>query len=191
MGWVGGVAQDSTQTANPTGFNSSSKSSTSGTVDKAKPSESGAPQDQVNLSSEARQEVAKLKARDQQVRTHEAAHMAAGGSLVRGGATYSYQRGPDGAMYAVGGEVTLDTSEVPNNPRATMAKAEQIKAAALAPADPSSQDRSVAAQAASMEAKASAELAKQTASAVGGTSSSGASSPAGGKEIGSLLNLLA
>ena len=120
-----------------------------------------ASQDSLELSPEARQQVDKLKARDQQVRAHEAAHMAAGGSLVRGGASYTYQTGPDGKRYAVGGEVSLDASPVPDNPRATIAKAERIRAAALAPADPSGQDRAVAAKAAAMASEAATELAQQ------------------------------
>jgi hypothetical protein len=121
--------------------------------------------DQVELSPEAQEQLSKLKARDQHVRAHEAAHMAAGGSLVRGGATYSYQQGPDGKRYAVGGEVGLDASPVPDNPQATIAKAERLRAAAMAPSDPSGQDRAVAAQAAAMAAQAASELAKAKPSA--------------------------
>lgn len=103
-------------------------------------------------------ELAELKARDQRVRAHEAAHLAAAGGLARGGASYTYQRGPDGVAYAVGGEVSIDTSAVPGNPAATQAKAQQIQAAAMAPADPSAQDRSVAAAASAMAAQAQREL---------------------------------
>jgi hypothetical protein len=116
--------------------------------------------DSLELSPEAQEQLAKLKARDQHVRAHEAAHIAAGGSLVRGAATYSYQQGPDGRRYAVGGEVSLDASPVPDNPRATIAKAERLRAAAMAPSDPSGQDRAVAAQASAMAAKAAVDLAK-------------------------------
>lgn len=119
--------------------------------------------DGVELSSEAQKRVAELARTDQQVRAHEAAHMAAGGGLVRGGASYSYQRGPDGKNYVVGGEVSLDASEVPNNPSATLQKAQQIRAAALAPADPSPQDRKVAAEAGAMALRAAQELAKKAA----------------------------
>ena len=115
--------------------------------------------DSLELSSEARSELAKLKARDQEVKAHEAAHMSAGGSLVRGGPSYTYRQGPDGKRYAVGGEVQLDASEVPHDPAATLSKAQRLRAAALAPADPSAQDRSVAARASSMAARASADLA--------------------------------
>ena len=54
---------------------------------------------------------------------------------------------------------SIDASPVKDNPRATEQKALQIQAAALAPADPSAQDRKVAAQAAQMAAQALAELA--------------------------------
>jgi len=115
--------------------------------------------DSVQLSPEAKALVAKLQARDADVRAHEAAHVAAGGGLVTGGISYSYEKGPDGKQYAVGGEVSIDTSAVAGNPRATLLKARQIAAAALAPADPSGQDQSVAAQAEAMAGRAAAELA--------------------------------
>lgn len=93
--------------------------------------------------------------------------MAAGGGLVRGGATYGYTRGPDGKQYAVSGEVSLDTSPVPDNPAATLQKAQQIKAAAMAPANPSPQDRRVAAEAGAMALKAAAELAQKAQKGMG------------------------
>ncbi|HOW68845.1 MAG TPA: putative metalloprotease CJM1_0395 family protein [Candidatus Paceibacterota bacterium] len=95
-------------------------------------------------------EIQRLAEKDRAVRSHEAAHMAAGGQWVRGGPKFTYQRGPDGKQYAVGGEVRLDTS-VGRTPEETAAKARQIRAAALAPSDPSSRDMAVAAQAAAME----------------------------------------
>ena len=49
--------------------------------------------------------VSELKARDQVVRAHEAAHLAAGAGIVTRGASYTYQTGPDGQRYAIGGEV--------------------------------------------------------------------------------------
>ncbi len=95
------------------------------------------------------------------MRTHEAAHKNAAGSLARGGAQFEFETGPDGRRYAVGGEVSIDTSKVPGDPQATIAKAETIQRAATAPAQPSSQDRSVAAQASRMEAEARRELAAE------------------------------
>lgn len=115
------------------------------------------------LSSEESQQVAELKSRDQEVRTHEMAHVMVGGSLVRKGASYQYQTGPDGQRYAVGGEVSIDSSAVSGDPSATITKMQQVKRAALAPAEPSSQDRAVAAAAAQTEAAARLELLQQSA----------------------------
>ncbi|MDR3672395.1 MAG: putative metalloprotease CJM1_0395 family protein [Holophaga sp.] len=134
---------------------SSSKSQPGSVQGKATAAASG---DTVQLSPEAAASVAKLKARDADVRAHEAAHVAAGGSLITGGPTYSYERGPDGKQYAVGGDVSIDTSAVPGDPQATLAKARQISASAMAPADPSGQDETVAGQAQAMAASAQAQV---------------------------------
>ncbi|BDU75029.1 putative metalloprotease CJM1_0395 family protein [Mesoterricola silvestris] len=128
--------------------------------------------DTLELSPEAKAQVAKLQARDAAVKAHEAAHIAAGAGVVTSGASYAYQRGPDGRNYAVGGEVSVDTSPVKGNPQATLAKASRIMAAAMAPADPSGQDRSVAAAASSMASQAAVELAAKGAKQ-GGKPSSG------------------
>jgi len=129
------------------------------------------------LTPEQQQQVDKLKATDRRVRAHEQAHLAAGGGLVTGGAVYQYQTGPDGKQYAVGGEVHIDTGEE-KDPEATLRKAEQVKAAALAPADPSGQDRSVAASADAMAAKARLEIMEQQTqgSSSGGRAAGGAQS---------------
>lgn len=111
------------------------------------------------LSEEQLKEVEQLKARDREVRAHEMAHLAAAGSLATSGASFTYQRGPDGVSYAIGGEVSIDTSKG-DTPEDTLRRAQIIRAAALAPAEPSGQDRSVAAKAAQMEAEARAELAR-------------------------------
>lgn len=116
---------------------------------------------QSELSADEKRELEKLKARDREVRAHEAAHKAAAGSLARGGAQFEFETGPDGRRYAVGGEVSIDTSKVAGNPQATLEKAQTIRRAANAPAQPSSQDRSVAAQATQMEAEARQELREQ------------------------------
>jgi hypothetical protein len=111
------------------------------------------------LTEAEQKEVAELQKTDRAVRAHEQAHMSAGGGLVQGGATYDYQRGPDGKSYAVGGEVSISTAEG-RTPDETVARARRIQAAALAPADPSGQDRAVAAQAAQMEMQALQEMAQ-------------------------------
>lgn len=113
-----------------------------------------------DLSDPERRQVAQLADRDREVRAHEMAHVAAGGGLVTRGASYSYQTGPDGQRYAIGGEVGIDTS-AGKTPEETLAKAERIRAAALAPAEPSGQDRQVAAMAARMASEAQMEIARR------------------------------
>lgn len=98
------------------------------------------------LTEEEKKKVQELQSRDREVRAHEQAHKAAGGPHA-GSPTFKTVRGPDGRSYAVSGEVKIDTSAVPNNPDATIRKMEQIKRAALAPSNPSSADRQVAAEA--------------------------------------------
>jgi hypothetical protein len=114
-----------------------------------------------DLSDDDQREVQELKNRDREVRAHEQAHIAAAGAHSRGGPSYEYQRGPDNRQYAVGGEVQIDTSAVSGDPEATIRKAQTVRRAANAPAEPSSQDRSVASAAAQMEAKARRELTQQ------------------------------
>ena len=113
------------------------------------------------LSDAEEREVKALKEIDARVKAHEQAHIAAGGNLVRGGASFSYKRGPDGRDYAVAGEVKIDASPDPNNPEATIRKMQQVRRAALAPVDPSPQDRKVAMEATQIENQANMELAQQ------------------------------
>jgi hypothetical protein len=112
---------------------------------------------ETELNEEQKQQVNQLKKRDAEVKAHEQAHMAAGGGVVQGGASYQYARGPDGKQYAVGGEVKIDLSSE-KTPEATIRKMQQVRRAALAPAQPSGADRSVAAQASQIEAQARMEL---------------------------------
>lgn len=132
-----------------------------------------------NLSQEEQAEVSKLKQRDQEVRRHEQAHKAAAGSFATGGPSFEYTTGPDGRRYATGGEVSIDTSEVPGDPQATVSKMQQIRRAAQAPVNPSSQDRAVAAQAAATERAARAEVADQRRTNSSGETDANAVSKAG------------
>ena len=113
------------------------------------------------LTEEEKRDISELKSKDRKVHAHEQAHIAAGGNLIIGGPYYEYTNGPDNKRYAVSGEVTIDTSEVEGDPEATIIKAGRIRQAALAPADPSPKDRSVAAEAATMAFRAQMELLKQ------------------------------
>ncbi len=116
---------------------------------------SGAPE----LSESEQQQVRELKNRDREVRSHEQAHKSAGGAYA-GSIHYDYQRGPDHKRYAVGGHVPIDVSEVSGDPGATIRKMDIVRQAALAPAEPSSADRQVAATASKKAAQARAELAQ-------------------------------
>ena len=108
--------------------------------------------------AQQQQQIAALASRDREVRSHEQAHTAVGGSYA-GAPTYSFKRGPDGQAYAVGGEVSIDVSPIPNDPAATLRKMEVVQQAALAPAEPSAQDLRVAGQAQVLAAQARSELA--------------------------------
>ena len=111
------------------------------------------------LTEEDKQEIEDLKARDQEVRTHEQAHAATGGQYA-GSPQYEYTTGPDNKRYVTGGEVSIDISEEPSAEQ-TLRKMQQVRAAALAPAQPSSQDLKVAAEAAQKAFDARNDIAKE------------------------------
>ncbi len=127
---------------------------------------SGVDKSDRQLSEPEQREVRELQQRDREVRAHEAAHKAAAGRYATSGPSYDYQRGPDGRQYAVGGEVSIDTSK-PEDPAEALRKAQTIQAAALAPAEPSAQDRKVAQEAVKMAADARSEMARQSAEEAG------------------------
>ena len=144
--------------------------------------------EQKQLSPEEEAKLAKMKQRDQEVRSHEQAHLRAAGSLARGGPDFDLETGPDNKQYAVGGNVEIDTSKVEADPQKTIEKARQIQKAALAPADPSSKDRNVAAEARRMELEAQKELKKMEQEQNALYSAAGASQP---MEVSSLFNVFA
>ena len=125
-----------------------------------KPAHSARPANDMQLDSQELQQLSTLKQRDREVRTHEQAHLSAAGQYARGGASFTFQKGPDGHSYAVGGEVGIDVGKE-RTPEATITKMQTIKRAALAPANPSQADRRIAAQAAVKEATANKELLQQ------------------------------
>lgn len=124
--------------------------------------ESGTSSKSGQLSAEEQAQVEKLKVRDAEVRTHEAAHLAAAGQYAQGGPKFEYQTGPDGKQYAIGGSVSIDVSPVSGDPQATIQKAQQVRAAALAPSEPSGQDQKVAAAASQMEADARLKVSQKS-----------------------------
>lgn len=111
------------------------------------------------LSIDEKRLVQDLQSRDIEVRAHEAAHQGAGGGMT-GGASFTYQQGPDGRMYAIGGEVSISIPSG-STPQETIRNAQQAIAAAMAPADPSGQDFSVASSAMVMLMKAQQQQAKE------------------------------
>ena len=96
------------------------------------------------LTPEQQQVVQELERTDAEIRRHEQAHASAGGPYA-GAPSYDYTRGPDGRLYAIGGDVQIDAAVVPGNPEATIRKMQIVRRAALAPASPSPQDQRVAA----------------------------------------------
>lgn len=104
-------------------------------------------------------EIRVLAARDREVRAHEQAHAAIGGAFA-GAPKYQFERGPDGVNYAVGGEVPIDVSPAAT-PEATISKMQAVRRAALAPAEPSPQDRRVAQEAIAAEARARQEMVQE------------------------------
>ncbi len=121
------------------------------------PSQESSTESATGLSEAEQTQVDALSARDQEVRNHERAHASAGGQLA-GAPSFEYETGPNGQQYAVGGEVQIDTAAVSGDPEATIAKMETVIRAALAPAEPSGQDKAVAAAASQRKAEAVAEL---------------------------------
>lgn len=113
------------------------------------------------LTPEEKKVVAELSARDREVRAHEQAHASVGGHLA-GSPSYEYESGPDGKRYAVAGEVPIELREG-SDPEETLRNAQTVRRAALAPAEPSPQDRSVAAAASQMEARARTEILEERA----------------------------
>jgi hypothetical protein len=113
------------------------------------------------LSNEEQAQISKLKARDIQVHQHEQAHLSASAGLNVSSAAFTYQKGPNGVNYAVAGEVKIDTSPG-RTPEETLVRAKQIADAALAPADPSPVDRSVAAKAQNMAQQAQMEIMQES-----------------------------
>ena len=131
------------------GSSSSKKSSNESTENKTTQN--------TELTTQEQQVVNELKQRDRAVRQHEQAHKAVAGSYAMGGPFYQYQTGPDGKRYAVGGHVSIDTGKE-GDAETTIRKMETVRRAALAPSDPSPQDRSVAAQATRTKQEAIMEL---------------------------------
>jgi len=124
-----------------------------------KAEESKKSNDPEELSEDEERLVRDLSSRDSEVRAHEAAHQAAGGGMT-GAASYTYQQGPDGRMYAIGGEVSISMPSG-STPEETIKNARTVAAAAMAAGDPSPQDFAVASSARLMEMQAQQQKTKE------------------------------
>lgn len=150
-------SEQSPQSEKPNGFSETSQSQENKS---SQPTQTGRVSGLYNkaLSEEELNLLEQLKNSDSEVRSHEMAHIAAGGQYVTSGARLEYRKGPDGKNYAVAGEVSIDTSTIAGDPEATIAKMRQVQMAALAPASPSNQDRKVASSAGAIAADALSDL---------------------------------
>lgn len=70
----------------------------------------GSAENKNELDASQMQMIEKLQSRDTEVKAHEAAHKAVGGALA-GSASFTYEKGPDDKMYAIGGEVPISLKE--------------------------------------------------------------------------------
>lgn len=157
-------AESTAETAKPTGSaviaGSNKDQTTEPTTKQTEEADSGTPQKNIagkELTLEQQEELLQLQQRDQEVRVHEQQHASVGGQHT-GAPSYEYETGPDGKQYVVEGEVSVDLSPVAGDPMATIEKMQQVKAAALAPAEPSQADKNAAARAEQLILEARAEL---------------------------------
>lgn len=141
------------------------------------------------LSDDAKRQVDRLRSTDTKVKQHEQAHASAGGAYA-GAIQLTYTQGPDGKNYAVAGEVPIDTSPE-RDPDATIEKMETVKRAALAPADPSSQDRAVAQRAEAQEAQARVEKLKAATKGASGTNAQATAAYGNAAAIGTTASTFA
>ena len=98
-----------------------------------------------------------LQLRDREIRQNELAHQVVGGRYADL-SQLSFERGPDGQLYAISGDVSLDTAPVADDAQATIDKMRVVRAAALAPANPSPEDIRIALEAMRQMLEAQAEL---------------------------------
>ncbi|MFH0880414.1 MAG: putative metalloprotease CJM1_0395 family protein [Lentisphaerota bacterium] len=106
----------------------------------------------VGLNQREEEEVTRLRARDQVVRLHEARHAAALGASA-GVTRYTFDIGPDGRAYAVGGSIEVNAMPA-STPEASVAKARMLRSAAMAGGEPSGADFAMACEATRMEQSA-------------------------------------
>jgi hypothetical protein len=95
----------------------------------------------------------KLRDRDALVRGHENSHILAAGGQVSGPVQYTYQTGPDGRQYAIGGSVNISVVSSPANDEDAARQAETARRAATAGGEMSLRDMQVAMRATEISAR--------------------------------------
>lgn len=135
--------------------------------------DTGLPANEQDMSERDQAALAQLRQRDAQVRQEENAHAGAAGSIA-GPIVYTYQRGPDGRMYAVGGSVSINAQTFSNDPQEARALGARIAAAANAATNPSGADMRAASMGDGIRAYGNA----QALAAVGGAAEAGLAQPA-------------
>jgi hypothetical protein len=108
------------------------------------------------LSDAQKKALEKFEQRDAEVKAHELAHQTNSGGLA-GAASYTYQQGPDGKMYAIGGSVPI-TFKSGSTPQESIKNAKAIASATTSPDAPSSRDFSLLSSAKMMQLKAEQQL---------------------------------
>lgn len=103
-----------------------------------------------DLSREDRLLLEKLRQRDAKVRGHEINHVLSAGGQA-GQPAYTYQTGPDGQRYAIGGSVSISMIST-GDPDADARSARRAQRAALANGEASGADLQAAAKAREQEA---------------------------------------
>lgn len=100
--------------------------------------------DPTQLSADELVQVQALTLQDARVRNNEEAHVRVGGQYTSQ-PEYQFETGPDSRQYAISGRVEIDARSISGNPEETIRKLRIVQRAALAPAEPSTEDRRVAA----------------------------------------------
>ena len=128
-------------------------------------SSTNSPRDTETKSGNNSNERKQLELSQTQIQRHIESHRAV---TTQHSSPPNYQYQPlDGALYIVSGDVVFDTSAEPNNPQATLKKAQLIRMASMAPIDPSLQDRNASQQAMMMVTQAKGEINTVSAESLG------------------------
>ena len=114
----------------------------------------GDPVSEANMSTEDKALLDRLRARDSMVRGHENAHVTAAGGQASGPVQYTYQTGPDGRQYAIGGSVNIAVVSSPADDDQAARQADTARRAAEAGGQTSLRDMQVSMRAAELSTRA-------------------------------------